>query len=58
MRPPLPDGLTVTEYRFDGLQRGNDDLADTCQWTPPADPERVPLLVDFPKADAFKDYAL
>ncbi len=56
MRPPPPEGLTVTEYRFDGLQLGNDDLADTCQWTPPGEALPVPLLVDFPKADAFKDY--
>ena len=51
-----PDGLTVTEYCFDGLQIGNDDLADSCQWTPQGEPERVPLLVDAPMVEAFAEY--
>lgn len=29
--------------RDDGIQRGNADLADSCQWTPPGEPERPTL---------------
>ncbi len=53
---PKDSGLEVNEYRMTGLQTGNQDLADSCQWTPQGEPERVPLLVDAPMVEAFKEY--
>ena len=52
----MPD-LTVDEITTRGLLLGNADLAETT-YEPPGEPERVPALVDAPKAEAFRDYDL
>ena len=51
-----PDDYEVTDCT--GVLTGNADLADSCAWTPPGEPERVPQLVDAPMAEAFAGYGL
>lgn len=39
-----------------GVLIGNADLADSCAWSPPGEPERVPQETELPHALAFAEY--